>query len=121
MRTLKDQRRSSLAPVLATVIAAVSALCIQSPARAQLDYDVTINTANLLGTGATLTFDFFAGGGTQSNNVAILDFSTNGTLVPGGVNSGGTATFSNASFFNELQELPRRADRRTRLIPLREV
>jgi hypothetical protein len=92
-----------------------------------LDYDVTINTANLLGTGATLTFDFFAGGGTQSNNVAISDFSTNGTLVPGGVNSGsvsgalpGTATLSNASFFNELQELPRRADRRTRLIPLRE-
>ena len=73
--------------------------------------DVTINTASLLGTGATLTFDFLAGGGTQSNSATILDFSTNGTLVSGGVNSGsvsgslpGTATLTNASFFNELQQ-----------------
>jgi hypothetical protein len=78
---------------------------------AQSDYDVTINTSSLVGTGATLTFDFLAGGGTQSNSVTISDFATNGTLVPGGMNSGavtgalpGTATLTNASFFNELQQ-----------------
>ena len=80
-------------------------------AQAQSDYDVTINTSSLSGTGATLTFDFLAGGDTQSNSVSILDFSTNGTLMSGGVNSGavigsllGTATLTNASFFNELQQ-----------------
>jgi len=111
MRTLKDQRCRSGASVPAGVIAALFALSIQSPVRAQSDYDVTLNTSSLLGTGATLTFDFIAGGGTQSNSVSILDFSTDGTLVSGGVNSGsvsgslpGTATLSNASFFNELQQ-----------------
>lgn len=96
---------------MAIVLAAISALWLHSPAQAQSDYDVTINTSSLSGTGATLTFDFIAGGGTQSNIVSISDFSTNGTLVSGGVNSGsvtgslpGIATLSNASFFNELQQ-----------------
>jgi hypothetical protein len=99
------------ASICLAVIAAIAALCVYTPAQAQSDYDVTISTASLVGTGATLTFDFIAGGGTQSNSVSILDFSTNGTLVSGGVNSGsvagtlpGTATLTNASFFNELQQ-----------------
>jgi hypothetical protein len=111
MRTSTDQRCGPGASVLATVVAAISTLYIQSPAFAQSDYDVTLNTSSLLGTGATLTFDFISGGGTQSNSVSIADFSIDGTLVPGGVNSGsvsgslpGTATLSNASFFNELQQ-----------------
>jgi hypothetical protein len=111
MRTLKDRRCNSGTSILAAAIAAVSTLCIQSPAQAQSDYDVTINTSNLSGTGATLTFDFLAGGGTQSNSVTISDFSTNGTLMSGGANSGSvsgslasTATLTNASFFNELQQ-----------------
>jgi hypothetical protein len=92
-------------------IAVLASFIAATFAHAQSDYDVTINTSSLVGAGATLAFDLIAGGGTQSNSVSILDFSTNGTLVSGGVNSGsvsgalpGTATLTNASFFNELQQ-----------------
>ena len=74
-------------------------------------YDVTLDTSSLSGKAATIAFDFLSGGGTQSNSISISDFSTNGTLVAGGMNSGsvsgsllGTATLTNASFFNELQQ-----------------
>ncbi len=84
---------------------------VSAPAVADSDYDVTVDTSSLVGTGATLTFDFIAGGGTQSNSVSISNFSTDGTLLPGGVNSGSvsgslstTATLTNGSFFNELQQ-----------------
>jgi hypothetical protein len=110
MRTLKDQGCNSSISESAALLIGLSALSV-APARAQSDYDVTINTASLAGTGATLTFDFLAGGGKRSNSVSILDFATNGTLVSGGVNSGsvsgslpGTAALTNASFFNELQQ-----------------
>jgi hypothetical protein len=110
MRTLMDQRCFSPSRFLMITIA-ISAVGVQSTALADSDYDVTLNTAGLAGSGATPTFDFISGGGTQSNSVSILDFSTNGALVFGGVNSGsvsgtlpGTATLSNASFFNELQQ-----------------
>jgi hypothetical protein len=111
MRTLKDQSCNSSVSATGALLVAISLLGFYSPARAQSDYDVTINTASILGSGATLTFDFLGGGGTQSNSVTISDFSTNGTLVPGGINSGsvngslpGTATLTNATFFNELQQ-----------------
>lgn len=111
MRTLMDQGCNSSVSLIAALVFGISALAVHSPARAQSDYDVTINTSSLSGTGATLTFDFLAGGGTQSNSATISDFSTNGTLVSGGVNSGsvsgslpGTTTLTNASFFNELQQ-----------------
>jgi len=96
---------------LAATALAVSLLGVTFAAHANSEYDVTINTSTLIGTGATLTYDFIAGGGTQSNSVAISNFSTDGTLVPGGVNSGsvsgslaGTAMLTTASFFNELQQ-----------------
>jgi hypothetical protein len=100
---------ASVAVVAALLV--LSALAVHSTARAQTDYDVTINTSSLSGTSATLTFDFLAGGGTQSNSVTLVDLSTNGTLLSGGENSGsvigslpGAATLTNASFFNELQQ-----------------
>ncbi len=111
MRTLKDQGCRSSVLVIAPLLVAISALAVGSPARAQTDYDVAINTSSLTGTGTTFTADFIAGGGTQSNSVTISNFSTDGTLVPGGVNSGsvsgslpGTATLTNGTFFNELQQ-----------------
>jgi hypothetical protein len=110
MRTRHDHACNSSVPVIAAVFA-TSALAVHSTARAQSDYDVTINTSSLSGTEATLTFDFLAGGGTQSNRVTLSDFSTNGTLLSGGVNSGsvsgslpGTAALTNAAFFDELQQ-----------------
>jgi hypothetical protein len=111
MRDLKDQCCNSSRHIVVGLLFAIVTLSLHQTARAQADYDVTINTTSLAGTGATLTFDFIAGGGTQSNSVTISDFSTNGTLVAGGVNSGsvigslpGTATLTNSSFFNELQQ-----------------
>jgi len=96
---------------LTAAIAACLVIAVQSTARADSIYDVSINTASLAGTGSTLTFDFISGGGTQSNSATISDFSTNGTLVSGGLNSGsvsgalpGTAALTNANFFNELQQ-----------------
>jgi len=110
MRTPASRSRNSRAPVFSAVITIIVAFAVQSPARAQSDYDVTINTSSLAATGATLTFDFIAGGGTQSNGVSILDFATNGVLgassSSGSVTGAlpGTVTLSNASFFNELQQ-----------------
>ena len=111
MRTLKDQGCNSSVSLTAALLVGILALSVHSSARAQSDYDSTIDTASLSGTGATLTVDFISGGGTQTNSVSILDFATDGTLVPGGVNSGsvtgtlpGTVTLTNASFFNELQQ-----------------
>jgi hypothetical protein len=111
MQNKKKRALSSHNGILATATATILALSVHSPARAQSDYDVTINTSSLAATGATLTFDFLAGGGAQSNTATISGFSTDGTLVSGGVNSGsvsgmlpGAATLTNASFFNELQQ-----------------
>jgi hypothetical protein len=97
--------------VMALAIAAVSWMSMQHQARADSDYDVSINTSSLAGTGATLAFDFIAGGGTQNNELTISDFITSGTLGAAGPNSGsvtgsllGTVTLSTlegASFFNE--------------------
>jgi hypothetical protein len=110
MSTLKYQGCKTRASALSWIAASLCALCFYTPARAQV-YDVTLDTSSLLGTGSTLTFDLISGGGTQSNTTSILDFSTDGTLLPGGVNSGsvsgtlpGTVTLTNASFFNELQQ-----------------
>lgn len=74
-------------------------------------YDVTINTSSLTGTGATLAFDFVAGGGTQNNNLTFSDFSTDGTLGVAGPNSGSVtgslpgnvtlSTVGGTSFFND--------------------
>lgn len=110
MRTSKDQRCNTRAPVPAAFFAVVAALLIQSPAQADSVYDITINTASLSGTGAALTFDFIAGGGTQSNSVTISNFETDGVL--GSASTSGSATgalpgavsLSNSSFFNELQQ-----------------
>jgi hypothetical protein len=84
-------------------------------ASASAIYDVSIGTANLLGTDSTLTFDFIAGGGTQSNGITISQFETDGTLispsvsgaVPSGSVSGalpGSVALTNGSFFNEYQQ-----------------
>jgi hypothetical protein len=74
-------------------------------------YDVTLDTSSLSGLDSTLAFDFIGGGGMQSNSVSIADFSTDGTLVSGGMNSGsvtgslpGTAILTTAGFLNELQQ-----------------
>jgi hypothetical protein len=111
MRTSMDHGCQARAALMSGLVAAISAIGLQAPAQADSIYDVSINTASLAGTGSTLTFDFLAGGGTQSNTATISDFSTDGTLVSGGVDSGsvigslpGTATLTNASFFNELQQ-----------------
>jgi hypothetical protein len=113
MRTLMSRTTYKRVSVCFAAIAGIAALCVHAPARAQTDYDVTFNTASLAATGAILTFDLIAGGGTQSNSVMISDFSSDGTLVSGGVNSGSvtgslsggaTLSASSASFFNELQQ-----------------
>jgi hypothetical protein len=111
MRASMDHGCQARAALMSALVATIAAIGLQAPAQAQTDYDVTINTSSLAGTGSTLTFDFLAGGGTQSNSVTISDFSTDGTLVSGGADSGsvsgslpGTATLTNASFFNELQQ-----------------
>jgi hypothetical protein len=111
MRPLMNRMTRKRVSVCVAAIAGIAALCVHATARAQTDYDVTINTSSLAGTGSTLTFDFLSGGGTQSNSATISGFSTDGTLVSGGVDSGsvtgalpGTATLTNASFFNELQQ-----------------
>lgn len=44
-------------------------------ARVQSDHDVTINSAILIRTGAPLTCDLLAGGGTQSSGCLDLTFS----------------------------------------------
>jgi hypothetical protein len=110
MSTLEYRGCKTRASVLSAIGATLCALCFHSPAQAQ-NYDVTLDTSSLLGSGSTLTFDFISGGGTQSNSVSILDFSTDGSLLSGGVNSGsvsgalpGTVILTNASFFNELQQ-----------------
>ncbi len=110
MSRLKFQGCKTRASALPAIAATLCTLCFYAPARAQV-YDVTLDTSSLLGTGSTLTFDLISGGGTQSNTTSILDFSTDGTLLPGGVNSGsvsgalpGTVILNNASFFNELQQ-----------------
>jgi hypothetical protein len=89
----------------------VALAVISSPqiaAASTSDYDVTINTSSLSGQGATLAFDFVAGG-TFSNAITISDFSTNGALGPNGPNSGsvtgalpGTVMLTDASFFTEF-------------------
>jgi hypothetical protein len=107
MHKFKDQRCFWPSRFLAIAIA-ISAVTVQSTALADSDYDVTINTSGLTGTGSTLAFDFIGGGGTQSNIVSISSFKTDGVLQPaasptgsvaGALNS--TLTLSNASFFNE--------------------
>jgi hypothetical protein len=115
MRTFKDQTDNSRASVFLALIAAVTALGIQVPARADSVYDVSTNTTSLLGTGSMLAFDFIAGGGTQTNSISISGFSSDGTLIPastsGAVNSGSVSgalpsnvTLTNATFFNEYQQ-----------------
>ncbi|MFI4890387.1 MAG: NF038129 family PEP-CTERM protein [Steroidobacterales bacterium] len=111
---MKNDYRSTRAfrfGALTAAIASCLVIVVQSTARADSIYDVSINTASLVGTGSTLTFDFISGGGTQLNSATISDFATNGTLVSGGVNSGsvsgalpGTVTLTNAAFFNEIQQ-----------------
>jgi hypothetical protein len=111
---MKNDDRSTRAFRLGALTAAIAAclvIGVQSNARADSIYDVSINTASLAGTGSTLTFDFISGGGAQSNSATISDFATDGTLVSGGVNSGfvsgalpGTVTLTNGAFFNEYQQ-----------------
>jgi hypothetical protein len=60
MSTLKDQTCSAHAWIGSALIVVATAFCIQALALADSDYDVTINTSSLSGTGATLTFDFIA-------------------------------------------------------------
>jgi uncharacterized membrane protein len=110
MSTLEYRGCKTRASALSAIAATLCALCFHAPAQAQ-NYDVTLDTSSLFGTGSTLTFDFISGGGTQSNSVSIVDFSTDGSLLSGGVNSGsvsgalpGTVILTNASFFNELQQ-----------------
>jgi hypothetical protein len=111
MKNHHRSRQAFRSGALTAAIAACLVIGIQSTARADSIYDVSMDTASLAGYGSTLAFDFIAGGGTQSNSVTISNFSTDGTLVSGGVNSGfvsgslpGTATLTNATFFNELQQ-----------------
>jgi hypothetical protein len=106
----RKQRMSGSSAVVLAVMSTITVLLIQGPARADSDYEFTINTSSLLGSGSTLAFDFIGGGGTQSNSVSIFGFSTDGTL--GSTSSTGSVTGSlassasltNASFFNELQQ-----------------
>ena len=74
------------------------------------DYDITINTASLNGTDASLAFDLVSGG-SFGNSATISDFVTNGIPTVNGPNSGavfgalpGTVTLSDSSFFNEYLE-----------------
>jgi hypothetical protein len=92
-------------PVAAVVF--VIAAVVLTPEATAGDYDVTIDTASLTGTDATLAFDFVAGG-TSNNTVAISDFATSGALTSSGPRSGsatgtlpGTVSLSTSSFFNE--------------------
>lgn len=111
---MKNDHRSTRAFCLGAFTAAIAAclaIGVQSTARADSIYDVSINTTSLAGTGSVLTFDFISGGSTQSNSATISDFATNGTLASGGVNSGsvsgalpGTVTLTNGTFFNEYQQ-----------------
>jgi hypothetical protein len=88
--------------------ACVAALGFLSAAvHANTIYDVSLNTASLAGTAATLALDFTAGG-TAGNTVSISGYATDGVLGPSGPNSGsasgtlpGAVTLSDVSFFNE--------------------
>jgi hypothetical protein len=99
---MKDLRITGLA------LTALLALTVAAQAQADTVYTVSIDTTSLLGTASGLTFDFIAGGGTQTNTLTISNFSTDGTLTIAGQNTGfvvgtlpGPVTFSTASFFNE--------------------
>jgi hypothetical protein len=89
---------------------AVSAASVASAARADVLYDVTLNTSALSGITGALTFDFIDGG-PPDNSVSISIFTTDGTL--GAPSSTGSVTgtvatglgMTDASFFNEQQQL----------------
>jgi hypothetical protein len=70
-------------------------------------YDITLNTAGLSGTAATLALDLTAGG-TPGNTVSVSRFVTDGLLQGAGPNSGSVSgalpevvTLADSSFFNE--------------------
>jgi hypothetical protein len=81
-----------------------------SGARADVLYDITLDTSALSGTQAALTFDFIDGG-PPGNSISISNFTTDGTL--GANSSTGSVTgtvatqlgMSDASFFNEQQQV----------------
>lgn len=95
--------------VLAAKFGLLLALSGSQAALADSIYAVTVDTASLSGTGATLAFDLTSGG-TSSNDVSISAFTTDGSLGANGPNSGSvsgallgavTLAASPSSFFNE--------------------
>lgn len=77
------------------------------PARAQLAFDVSLNTAGLSGTSGILAFDLTDGDGTANNTAIVSAFNTDGVLAGtnnvGGAtgNLPGDVTITDSSFFNE--------------------
>jgi hypothetical protein len=69
---------------------------------------VTLGTGVLSGTAGALAFDFIDGDGVVDNTVTLTAFSSDGVFEPGDSTGGvsgnvsGTATFTDAEFFNEL-------------------
>jgi hypothetical protein len=86
------------------------AVAAASAARADVLYDVTLNTSALSGITGALTFDFIDGG-PPNNSISISNFTTDGTL--GATSSTGSVTgtvatglgMTDASFFNEQQQV----------------
>jgi hypothetical protein len=75
-------------------------------------FQVSIDTATLSGTAATLAFNLIDGDGVSNNVVSITNFATNGTLgaavadPPGAVTGAlpGSTTLSDPVFFNALMQ-----------------
>jgi hypothetical protein len=94
---------------LSGLLALLGLLVLSLPARAQLAYDVSVNTTGLNGTAGLLAFDLTDGDGVANNTALVSAFATDGTLAPGGNTDIGGATgdlpgdltIADSSFFNE--------------------
>jgi len=84
-------------------------LAVVQVAAANAIYDVSIDTSSLEGTNSTLAFDFIDGG-SPSNSIVVSHFPTDSSFGAsssiGSVSGtlGSTATLTDGSFFNELQQ-----------------
>jgi tetratricopeptide (TPR) repeat protein len=83
-------------------------ICLSATTASADTLTVTIGTTSLLGTSATLAFDFIDGDGVLNNNVSISNFQSDGTLSSPAttgdvsVTLPGPITLSDTQFFNEL-------------------
>ena len=92
-------------------VAAVFGFMSLSAFAGPITYLVTVNTSSIHGTSGSLEFQFNPGASSQLADLQILNFTSNGTLVPPPVRTGdasgtlpGTLTFDNLTGFNDYFE-----------------